>query len=373
MSMENRPEKHGAELAVENKEHYAYQVQMLINMYNAGKLPEVESITVEPKYGYMGSINYHNGEHRIIYGHDPGFNAGSSEQLANDKGYSKFMLREMGVKCANGDEFLLPWWAETLRQSERHAENYNIQTTDEVSDYIKDSLQYPVYIKPVSGSQGSGVRKVYDDTELEELFAEYSEERVRVALVEEALSMPDYRLLIFDGQLVNAYERQPLSVTGDGEQSIETLTRKLNDGYKEQNREIHLEEQIPHIVRHLGKTGLDLSTIPAIGEKLQLLAVSNLSAGGTPIDITDTIHPRWVELARDIASRFNLRVCGIDLACADISSGDSDYGVIEVNATPGAKQFMASGEAGREKLEDLFLQFFRTSGQQGTNTIDKIE
>ena len=75
------------------------------------------------------------------------------------------------------------------------------------------------------------------------------------------------------------------------------------------------------------------------------------------MDVTNNIHPHWVDVARKVAQGFNLRVCGVDLACSDITSADSDYSVIEVNATPGAKQFMASGEA----LESLFRQFFRTS------------
>ena len=63
---------------VENNDHYAYQVQLLIEFYNGGQLPQVESISVEPKYGYVATIRYISGENRIIYGHDPGFNAGSS-------------------------------------------------------------------------------------------------------------------------------------------------------------------------------------------------------------------------------------------------------------------------------------------------------
>jgi len=61
-----------------------------------------------------------------------------------------------------------------------------------------------------------------------------------------------------------------------------------------------------------------------------------------------------------VARIFDLRICGVDLACKDITQSDSEYGVIEVNATPGAKQFMASGAAQQEKLEDIFVKFFRT-------------
>lgn len=349
------------ESGVENKQHYTYQVQMLIDMFNEGKLPEVQSISVEPRYGYVASINYFDGERKIIYGHDPGFNAGSSELLAKDKGYTKFMLREIGVKCPDGDEFLLPWWADMLRQSERQIANNSIQTTEEADSYVRGSLEYPVYVKPVSGSQGSGVVKVYAGPELGEVFERYNEERVKVALVEESLEMPDYRLLLFDGEIVNAYERQPLSVVGDGNRDIEALLEQAVSRYSEQGRDIRLDDRMPQIVKFLGRTGLGMGDVPSCGQQVRLLDISNLSAGGLPVDVMETMHPHWTEVGRRIAKGFNLRICGVDLACTDITSSESDYSVIEVNATPGAKQFMASGDVGREKLEALFMHFFRTS------------
>ena len=67
----------------------------MIDAYNAGKLPEIKDIIVEPEYGYLASIKYNSGEHRVLYGHDPGFNSGSAEQLANDKGIQSFCLEKM--------------------------------------------------------------------------------------------------------------------------------------------------------------------------------------------------------------------------------------------------------------------------------------
>lgn len=345
---------------VESKEHYTYQTKLLISMFNTGQLPEVENIIVEPRFGYVASINYRDGGTRILYGHDPGFNSGSSEQLAKDKGYSKFMLRKLGINCPNGDEFLLPWWAETLRQSDRHIGNAEIRTTDQADSYIQNELGYPIYAKPVSGSQGSGVQKIFDKNSLNELFGEYNSERVKVALVEEALDMPDYRLLIFDGELVNAYERQPFLVTGDGSSNINSLIDNVVADYIDDSRDIKVDKYRKDIIRKLARHALTLQSVLHEGEKLPLLDISNLSAGGIPIDVSNDIHPHWVDIARNVTQGFNLRICGVDLACSDITSSDSDYSVIEVNATPGAKQFMASGEVGREKLEALFCQFFRT-------------
>lgn len=346
---------------IQNQEHYTYQVKLLIDMYNAGLLPEVQQLTVEPRYGYVATILYHNGTSRVVYGHDTGFNAGSSEKLAKDKGYAKFVLREMGVACARGEAFLLPWWADALQRSSRQGTNSQIISTDQADAYIQSEIGYPVFIKPADGSQGRGVQKVHTASELAEVLQYYNDERVKVALIEEVIDLPDYRLLIVDGELVNAYERKPFAVQGDGVQTIGMLIRQAADRYQTEGRDIHVEYNMPRITQYLGRDGLTLDTIPAAGKTVRLLDISNLSAGGLPVDVTTALHPRWVELARTIAKGFNLRICGVDLACSDITSAEAKYAVIEVNATPGAKQFMASGVAGREKLEQLFLQLFRTA------------
>ena len=360
MKPEQSPQSPEQEVVLENKEHYTYQVQLLIDAYNQGLLPEVERVAVEPRYGYVSSILYKNGHSRILYGHDSGFNAGSSEQLAKDKGYTKFLLRELGVNCPDGDEFLLPWWSETLAQSDRQKDNQYLQSTREAHAYIQEQLEYPVYVKPASGSQGSGVQKVYDEKSLSALFEDYETERVKVALVETAVNMPDYRLLFFDGDLVNAYRREPFSIVGDGVHSVDELTQAQLAAYERQGRTVTFENYREQSIARLGRIGVQASDIIEPDEKVQLLDISNLSAGGTPIDITTELHPHWVELGRKIAKGFNLRICGVDLACDDISSGDSNYSVLEVNATPGAKQFMASGETGKEKLEQMFLKFFNS-------------
>lgn len=343
-----------------SKDHYNYQIQLLIDAFNRGILPEVEGITVEPRYGHVASIDYHSSASRIIYGYDAGFNTASSKELAKDKGYSKFILRHLGIHTPKGEEFLLPWWANTLRESERQRNNTDIKDTSQADAYIRSELEYPVYTKPVNGSQGTGVHKIHDKGELEQTFEVFNQERVKVALIEEALNMPDYRLLAIDGKLISAYERRPLSVVGDGEKTILDLIHDKNELYKALERDIKLEHHLSDIRRFIDRNGLTLSDIVPFGADIRLLDVSNLSAGGTPYDVTEKMNPRWEELAARIAEGFNLRICGVDLACEDITSATSDYSVVEVNATPGVRHFMSAGEESRKKIENMFISLFRT-------------
>lgn len=333
------------------KAHYAYLIQRLMRAYSAGDLPQVKRIIVEPRYGYVASIEYQSGERRIIYGHDLGLNPGTSAALVSDKGYTKWILRANDIRCPDGAEFLLPWWAATLRQSDRQRHCDIVDTTTAI-DYIHQSFGFPVFVKPNRGSQGVGVAKVNSE---EELLDSYDAERVRVAIIEECLTMPDYRLLVFDGEVVNSYGRRPFAVVGDGKNTIRQLIAVRHDDLRSAGRDIYLERLLPRIEAKLAKMNISLDSIPARGRIVQLLDISNLSAGGAAVDVSATIHQRWKDLAAEIAGLLNLRICGVDLACSDITSAGSEYAVIEVNATPGAKQFMASGEAQREKMERLFL------------------
>lgn len=343
-----------------SKPHYAEQIKLLIDMYNSDELPNVSSVLVEPRYGYLATISYHEGDNRIVYSNNPGANIGSAESLAKDKGYTKFVLRELGINCPDGEEFLLPWWATMLRESVKHGSAEHIQDTSSATDYIEQSQEYPVFVKPANGSQGNGVHKVYDPIELQAVFDEFESEQIKVAMVERAIDMPDYRLLVHNGELVTAYERQHLSVTGDGQQTIAELLQAVDTHFKSLNREIFLERQIPHIERHIGRTGLVLGDILDPDQTVKVLAVSNLSAGGTPRGVSETIHPHWIELATTIASKFGLKVCGIDLACEDITSADSDYSIIEVNGSPGVKHFVASSPDDLKRIHEMYRSIFNT-------------
>ncbi len=68
--------------------------------------------------------------------------------------------------------------------------------------------------------------------------------------------------------------------------------------------------------------------------------------------------PAIATTASTIANNFNLRLCGVDLACADITDPDSDYSVLEVNASPGLDHYAASGAKQHQIVRDLYTKVF---------------
>jgi hypothetical protein len=345
-----------AEMVPEAKEHYAYVTRSLIRLFNSGMLPNVANIDVEPEYGYTSRITYDDGSHRVTYGNDLGLNTGAAEDLAKDKGHTKFLLRTIGVDCPKGSEFLLPWWADAIRESQSRRGNDELRTTDQAFGYVLKHLGYPVYVKPVAGSKGLGVRRVDSEPELQEAFDELEESRSRVAIVEESIAKPDYRIVVLDGELISAYERVPLAVLGDGTHTIADLVDRLQQMFRVQGRDTTLSMSDPRILKTLNKLGLDAASVVPKGKKLTLVDVSNLSAGGTSLDFTKTISERWVNLARYVAHNFNLRLCGVDLACDDIELPAGDYSVLEVNSTPGLDHYASSGEDQLRIVDELYAK-----------------
>lgn len=335
--------------------HYPYLTRRVLHLFEQGALTRVSSIDVEPAYGHVVRINYDDGSHRVLYGNDLGLNTSAAADLAKDKGHSKFMLRTIGVDVPEGREFLLPTWAAQVRESPRQAANTGIREVDEADGYIEGSFGYPAYVKPVAGSKGIGIFKVYDRAELRAAFQALEERKARLALVEAPVELPDYRIVTLDGVLVSAYRRVPLSVTGDGTSSIATLLDDLRSRFAANGRDARVAADDPRITAHLGRAGLDLRSVPGEREVVPLLPISNLSTGGVAEDVSDGIDERWVELARHVARNFTLRLCGLDLACADITDPGAASAVFEVNASPGLDHYALSGAAQRQVVDDLYV------------------
>ncbi len=342
----------------EPRDHYPYVTRSLLRLYETGALEQIVDIDVEPDYGYVSRITYQDGSHRITYGNDLGLNTGASSDLAKDKGHTKFMLKTIGVECPKGEEFLLPWWADKIRPSQIARGNESLRTADLADAYVQEELGYPVYTKPVDGSKGGDIYKVHSAVELNEIMGLYDEKKVRVAIVEEPLDMPDYRVVTLDGELISAYRRIPLSVIGDGSNSVRNLLTNLQAQFEAEGRDTRIDADDYRIVTHLQKQGLSVDSMPEEGQELVLVPVSNLSMGGTSEDVTDKLHTRWADLAAYTAKNFNLRLCGVDLACEDITDSESPYSVIEVNAAPGLDHYAASGDKQKTVVDKLYTRVF---------------
>lgn len=330
----------------------SYITRMIRHLDERQLLSNVASVWIEPEYGHVARLVYINGAVRLTKGNDVGLNPAAASDVARDKAYAKGVLAGVGLEVPRGFSFLMPWWREKIRLPSSGIADLCV----EVTARAEAERLFPCYVKPVDGSKGIGIYRCDAPGELSVVLEGYQEDKVRVGLLEEALGLPDYRLAVLDGELISAYERRPLAVTGDGASTITELLHARQEEFVRSGRDTRIDKRDPAIEASLRRVGMGLDSVPGAGVQITVRDVSNLSAGGTSRDVTDRVAPRWVETAVKAASAFGLRLCGVDLMCSDIEDDEAQYSIIEVNASPGLDHYASTGIKQERIVEELYAR-----------------
>ncbi|WP_035985056.1 acetate--CoA ligase family protein [Leptolyngbya sp. KIOST-1] len=231
-----------------------------------------------------------------------------------------------------------------------------------------DRVGYPIAVKPVSGHKGEGVTSdVRDDEELEAAFdralATIPEDQSVRIIVEQSITGSDFRILCVNGRFVAAMERQPASVSGDGQATVSELIRDANRDVARSDTptsplgKIKIDDAME---MYLNAQGYTLDSVLESGRTVYLRKVANLSAGGVSIDATPTIHPDNVILAQDIAQHFRLTCLGIDVIARDLTRSwkDSSFGILEINSAPGISMHLNPSVGDRVDVTSPILETF---------------
>ena len=312
-------------------------------------------VVIEPRWGIVGQITYKGGRKRYFRYSSLDLNSMGASEVAKDKDYANFFMKLMGYPIVPGSKtFFSARWARAIGIRNRGV--------DDSYRYAR-SLGFPVFVKPNSGSQGSGVALVHNRREfymaMRRIFV-----NDRVALVQKALSGRDYRLVVLDRKLISAYERVALSVVGDGHSSIRELLRKKQKGFVASSRDTQIKLADPRMAAKLARQGLSIHSRPDSGERVFLLDNANLSTGGDSIDITKSVHPAFRRLAIRLTRDMGLRLCGVDLMVAgDIRDKPDKYWVLEINSAPGLDHYAKMGKAQEKVVEKLYLEVLRSMGR----------
>ena len=159
--------------------------------------------------------------------------------------------------------------------------------------------------------------------------------------------------------MIQAYERVPFSIVGNGRDSIEWLIREKADAFERDGRDKKIDTGDLRILRNIKNQGYRLDTILGKGVVCRLQDIANLSLGGTTEDKTGQIAPFYSQLAVEIADSLNLKLCGIDIIANDITKvGNTDYSILEVNSAPGLDNYVYEGEKQEEYVKMLYGKVF---------------
>lgn len=306
-------------------------------------------IEIEPIYGYAGSIVGADGRRHFFKGTNFDINGAGAAALAKDKDYAARFLAEAGLRVPRGLLLHSPARRAALRLKNPDVARRLPDNADALA--FAEAAGYPVFVKPNEGSEGDGVMRVGApdglDGALATLFARH--ERV---LVQETVAGRDFRVVVLDGKVLAAFERRPLSVTGDGSSPLSVLIAHALEGFSAGGRGTRIAADDPRILSHLASGGRGPQTVPALGEKVALLANANLSTGGAAVEVSDALSPDFAEAAVRAAAALGLRFSGVDLMAS--GPGDPAPAVLEVNAAPGLSYFHRLGGDAAETVERIY-------------------
>jgi cyanophycin synthetase len=161
----------------------------------------------------------------------------------------------------------------------------------------------------------------------------------REVLVEPQIDGGIFRLLFLDGELLDAVERRPPTVRGDGRSSVRRLIAAENRdrvarGIGAAQTLVAIDDDLRHT---LGLSGLHLRSVPAAGDIVQIKTVINDNRAEDNVYAGDRLCEAVTADAAAAAAAVGARLAGVDVITPDPARPLSESGgvVIEVNTTPG--------------------------------------
>ncbi|MGI5828240.1 MAG: hypothetical protein ACOX6V_04460 [Patescibacteria group bacterium] len=193
----------------------------------------------------------------------------------------------------------------------------------------------PIVIKPVSGSLAIGVT-VKPNTKAEiieavdEAFLGYRE-----IMVENFVSGENYRVTVFQGQVIAVTWRRPAYVIGTGKDSVKTLiSRKNQQRHKIGLPPITLRKKDIH---YLTAQKIDLYKTLNKDKCLQLQLGCDLEIGGERVRVDiHKIPQKNIDLFVKATKTLTLEFAGIDFIITDIKTpySGTECAINEINSAP---------------------------------------
>jgi D-alanine-D-alanine ligase-like ATP-grasp enzyme len=298
---------------------------------------------LEPESGIVGRITFRNGKTTYFRNTNFDINSLGSTEIAKDKDFAAFFLSKLGYPVPEG---------KTILNEELCSHVPNPRNIDDGFTYAQQ-LGLPVFIKPNSGCNGFLVTKVHTKKEYYRS-AKAIFHTEPVLLVQRYYRKNDFRIVVLDDEVISAYQRLPLTVTGDGKSTIQGLLQKKQQDFRYTRRDTVISRDDFRILQKLSRQRLNFLSVLRKGQKVKLLDNANLSAGGEAIEFTEKIHSDWSGLAVEITAKMGLRLCGVDILTDDITVAPTDYIVLEINGRPGLNNYASTGRAQAELVENLY-------------------
>ena len=123
---------------------------------------------------------------------------------------------------------------------------------------------------------------------------------------------------------------------GDGRSTVGRLMALGRRRTRDTGHPSELRADDLRVIRHLAHGRRTLGTVPARGQRVELLPCGNLGVGGDVRVVTDLLHPTLRALAIRAVGDMGLRLASVDLVLSRPSDAlPGRCTVLEVNTAPG--------------------------------------
>lgn len=212
------------------------------------------------------------------------------------------------------------------------------KSVKEILSQYKYLAHAALVVKPATTNYGTGVtivppHKPSEFNRAVKRAARYDKE----ILVEEFIAGKEYRFLVIHSAVVAVLNREPANVVGDGTHTITELVALKNKNplfYKLPGvYEIRLGEVEKHTLK---ENHLTPDSIPKKNQKVYLRKNSNVSDGGDPIDVTDSVSAAYKKIALDAAAAVGANITGVDMIIKNPKQAPTpnNHAIIEMNWNP---------------------------------------
>ena len=257
-------------------------------------------------------------------------NAHFAAEIANDKARCLSILKNGGFSVPEGEFFFIG-----------NSYTENGRGREDAIRYAQKT-GFPIFVKPNSSRSGNCAQIIYSTDELIKIMEKISKIDP-IFLIQKIINLPEYRVVVLDGDFQYFYKKATPQITGDGIKNIKELIEEFN--YNIGKNVINQDSNF--IKLQLKQKKLSKNSILNKGMTLKVSAISNLWMSGKPVDYSETISDATQKWLKEISRCLNLRLMGLDIFVEDSINNPESLIVLEVNHNPEHKG------ARQEKVEDI--------------------
>jgi cyanophycin synthetase len=239
-----------------------------------------------------------------------------------------------------------------------HYKRYSFDTIKEARNDFLDRKK-AVVIKPCFGTSG-GQGVTVDIRSMKRLNRAIYNSLIYDSnyLMEDYIEGDNFRILLFKDKMLDAYQRIPALVKGDGMNNIKNLIRVENERrVKDTSNYPLLPIVIDNDVKQtLINNNISFNYVPKKDEVVHVKTAVNHHAGGETKEIKNFVHNDIIRDCRSIMKIMDITLGGIDIITKNIDKPFSETGGVinEVNTGPGL------GGYDKHLIQDILNLMFDT-------------